>query len=80
MKATTTVTATVTTAGWFRAALTRALKTAGETATAMITTGAVIWELDWIKILGVTTTATLLSFIWSLRGLPEVVDANNDLT
>lgn len=63
---------TVTVAGWLRAAAIRALKTAGETAGAMITTGSVIWKIDWAYIGGVTATATVLSLVWSLRGLPEV--------
>lgn len=67
----------VTTTGWLRAAMIRALKTASETATAMITTGVVIWELNWANIAGVTATATVLSLLWSLRGLPEI---NNDIT
>lgn len=68
---------TVTTTGWFRAALVRALKTAGETAAAMITTGAIIWELNWVKIAGVSATAAVLSLLWSLRGLPETTGADS---
>lgn len=70
---------TITTIGWLQAAIVRALKTAGETAAAMITTDVVVWELNWVKIMGVTATATLLSFVWSLRGLPEVSDTDSDV-
>lgn len=57
---------------WARAALVRALKTAAQVAGAMIGTGAVFWDLNWAQIGGVTATATVLSLLWSVRGLPEV--------
>ncbi len=65
---------TVTAYGWVRAAVTRALKTGAETASALIAADMIIWELNWCYIGGVTATATLLSLLWSLRGLPEVSD------
>lgn len=68
------VKATVTAYGWARAAATRALKTGAETASALIAADMIIWELNWCYIGGVTATATLLSLLWSLRGLPEVSD------
>lgn len=58
---------------FWRAALNRAVRTAAQTAIASIGTTAVIYEVDWVTVLGTTALATLLSFLTSVAtGLPEV--------
>lgn len=58
---------------FLRAALIRAIRTAAQTAIASIGTTAVIYEVDWVTVLGTTALATLLSFLTSVAtGLPEV--------
>lgn len=55
------------------AALKRAAWTAAETALAMIPIGAAIEDVEWIHVLSVTATATLLSFLKSIvAGMPEI--------
>lgn len=58
---------------WAYAAGIRALKTAAQTAVAMIGTGAVgVTDLDWLQILSVSATSAVLSILTSTAGLPEV--------
>lgn len=58
---------------FWRAALIRAIRTAAQTAIASIGTTAVIYEVDWVTVIGTTALATLLSFLTSIAtGLPEV--------
>lgn len=58
---------------FWHAALNRAVRTAAQTAIASIGTTAVIYEVDWVTVLGTTALATLLSFLTSVAtGLPEV--------
>lgn len=58
---------------WVVAALVRALKTACQTAVALIGTEAVaITSLDWTQILAVCATAFVLSVLTSIAGVPEV--------
>lgn len=59
---------------WCVAALTRALKTAAQTAVALIGTGAVgFTDLDWVRIASVSGVAAVLSLLTSIAtALPEV--------
>lgn len=63
---------------WIKAAGIRALKTAAQTAAALIGTGAVgFTDLDWLHILSVSGVAAVLSLLTSIGGLPEVEDKEN---
>jgi hypothetical protein len=58
---------------WIKAAGVRAIKTAAQTAVALIGTGAVgFTDLDWVRIASVAGVAAVLSLLTSLAGLPEV--------
>ena len=58
---------------WWRAAGVRAIKTAAQTAVALIGTGAVgFTDLDWARIASVAGVAAVLSLLTSVAGLPEV--------
>ncbi len=56
---------------WWKAALTRALRTVAQTAAAMAGTGAVLGDVDWLAVLSASVLAGLLSLLTSLGGLPE---------
>lgn len=62
---------------WLRAAVVRALKTAAQTAVALIGTGAVgFTDLDWVRIASVSGVAAVLSLLTSVAtDLPEVEGA-----
>ena len=63
---------------WARAAGVRAVKTAAQTAVALIGTGAVgFTDLDWVRIASVAGVAAVLSLLTSIAGLPEL-DAQPD--
>ena len=63
---------------WWRAAGIRAIKTAAQTAVALIGTGAVgFTDLDWARIASVAGVAAVLSLLTSGAGLPEL-DAQPD--
>ncbi|MDR1805939.1 MAG: holin [Clostridium sp.] len=57
-------------AQWWAAALTRALKTAAQTALAALAANT-LWGVDWWALLGIIGMATLLSLLTSLAGIPE---------
>ena len=59
---------------WGAAALIRAIKTAAQTAVALIGTGAVgFTDLDWVRIASVAGVAAVLSLLTSIAtDLPEV--------
>ena len=57
---------------WWRAALTRALKTLCQTAAATIGTTALLEQVNWLAVLSASVLAGLLSLLTSLAGLPEV--------
>lgn len=60
---------------WWRAAGIRAIKTAAQTAVALIGTGAVgFTDLDWARIASVAGVAAVLSLLTSVAGLPETAD------
>ncbi len=58
---------------WGRAAAVRCLKTAAQTAVALIGANTVsVTALDWPQIVGVSVTAAIVSLLTSVAGLPEV--------
>ncbi len=57
---------------WLKAASVRALKTAAQTAVAMVPVGVSITEVGWLGVLGTTALAAVLSLLTSVAGLPEV--------
>ena len=60
---------------WLLAALVRAVKTAAQTAVALIGTNAVgITEVDWVAVGSAAALAAVLSVLTSVAGLPEVED------
>lgn len=60
---------------WIKAAGIRAIKTAAQSAIALIGTGAVgFTDLDWLQIASVSGVAAVLSILTSIAGLPEVED------
>jgi hypothetical protein len=57
---------------WFINAGIRAIKTFAQTAVSLITVGQAITDLDWIAILSISATSTVISLLTSLGGIPEV--------
>lgn len=65
---------------WAKAALVRAVKTAAQTAVAIIGTGAVgFTDLDWLQIVSVSGVAAIVSLLTSVAGIPEVADGTSPL-
>lgn len=65
---------------WGKAALVRAVKTAAQTAVAIIGTGAVgFTDLDWLQIMSVAGVAAIVSLLTSVAGIPEVADGTSPL-
>lgn len=61
---------------WFKAAGIRALKTAAQTAIGVIGATSVFNEVDWYVVGGTVLLATIISFLTSLAGLPEVTEGD----
>ena len=57
---------------WFKAAGIRAIKTAAQSAVAIIGTSTVLGEVDWIMVLSAAAVAAILSMLTSVAGIPEV--------
>lgn len=57
---------------WWKAAGIRAVRTWAQTALSMITVGAALNEVDFGRILSISTVAAIYSMLTSLAGLPEV--------
>lgn len=65
---------------WVVAALVRAVKTAAQTAIAVIPTSAVtIGEVDAAMVLGAAALGAVLSILTSLAGVPEVQEGASPL-
>ena len=62
---------------WWKAALIRALRTAVQTAAAMLPAAATITEVRWLTVLGTAALAGVASLLTSLGGLPEVDQSEN---
>ena len=64
---------------WAKAAIVRAVKTAAQTAVALIGTGTVgFTDLDWVQIASISGVAAVLSLLTSIAGLPELEEADNE--
>jgi hypothetical protein len=57
---------------WAKAAGVRAVKTAAQTAVAMLPAAACITEVDWAWVIGTAALAAVTSLLTSLAGLPEL--------
>ena len=58
---------------WLLAALVRAVKTAAQTAVALVGTNAVgITEVDWVAVGSAAALSAVLSVLTSIAGIPEV--------
>ena len=57
---------------WAKAAIVRAVKTAAQTAVAMIPAAAMIQQVDWIAVVGTSALAAVVSILTSVAGIPEV--------
>ena len=56
---------------WLKAAGVRAVKTIAQTAAAVMSTSAVLHEVDWRKAVSAAILAGILSMLTSAAGLPE---------
>lgn len=59
---------------WFKAASIRALKTAAQVAVAALSTATVLSEVNAVEVISTVVLATILSYLTSIAGLPEVED------
>lgn len=57
---------------WFKAASVRALKTMAQSAVAVMSTAAIISEVDWKMVISASVLSAVLSMLTSVAGLPEV--------
>ena len=58
---------------WIKAALVRAIKTAAQTAVALIGTNAIgITGVDWVAVASAAALAAVVSLLTSIAGIPEV--------
>lgn len=57
---------------WLRAASVRAIKTVAQTAVAIISTGTIMSDVNWMMVLSASLLAGILSLLTSVAGLPEV--------
>ena len=62
---------------WAKAAGIRAIKTAAQTAVALIPAAVTISAVDWWTVLGTAALAGVLSLLTSVAGLPEVKEDND---
>lgn len=66
---------------WIKAAGIRAIKTAAQTAIAMLpTTAFALGEVSWILVISTAAGAAVLSLVTSLAGIPECDDGISPLT
>jgi hypothetical protein len=57
---------------WLKAAGIRALKTVAETAVAILSTSAILSEVDWAFVASASALSGILSLLISIKGLPEL--------
>jgi len=64
--------------GWVKAALMRAVKTAAQSAVALIGTNTIgITDVDWIALVSAAGLAAVVSLLTSVAGLPEVESSDD---
>ena len=63
----------VDTRDWLESAAKRAVKTAAQTAVALIPAAATIVAVDWKTVLGTAALAAVPSLLTSIAGIPEVM-------
>lgn len=63
---------------WIAAAGVRAVKTAAQTAVALIPMSATIASVGWAEVLGTAALAAVASMLTSIAGLPELKETDND--
>lgn len=65
---------------WIKAALVRAIKTAAQTAVALIGTNAIgITGVDWVAVASAAALAAIVSLLTSVAGIPEVREGKSPL-
>ena len=65
---------------WIKAAVVRAIKTAAQTAVALIGTNAIgITAVDWAAVASAAALAAVVSLLTSVAGLPEVASGKSPL-
>ena len=64
--------ADVNTVRWMKAAGIRAVKTAAQTAVAVIGTASIIEAIDWKLVVSASIVSGVVSLLTSIAGLPEV--------
>ncbi len=65
---------------WVKAALVRAIKTAAQTAVALIGTNAIgITGVDWVAVASAAALAAVVSLLTSITGIPEVREGKSPL-
>ena len=57
---------------WMKAAGIRALKTMAQSAVAVMSTAAIISEVDWKMVISAAVLSAILSLLTSVAGLPEL--------
>lgn len=57
---------------WAKAAAIRALKTAAQTAVALIGVSRVMSDVDWVMVASASGLSAILSILTSVAGIPEV--------
>lgn len=65
---------------WAIAAAVRAIKTAAQTAVALIPAGACISEVTWPVVAGTACLAGVVSVLTSIAGVPEVDEGTSPLS